>query len=67
MITIFLGKPLVFWLGLLALLFFFLQIVTGVMMTVGKRYEFLKYHKINVAILIILVLIHAILGLLLYF
>ncbi len=67
MIILFLGKPLVFWFGILTAVFFVSQIITGAMMTIGKRYEFLKYHKINAAILIILVLVHAILGLLLYF
>lgn len=67
MITLFLGKPIVFWLGILVLISFVIQLITGAMMTMGKRYEFLKYHKINVAILVILVILHVIYGLLIYF
>ena len=66
MIIILFGKPLVFWLGLIVLVFFILQVTLGVMMTVGKKYGLLKYHKINAGILIVLVIIHLIFGLLLY-
>ncbi len=65
MITILFGKPLVFWAGLLALLFFSLQIYSGIKMMKGRP-EFLKYHKLNAIILCFIVAIHLILGLMLY-
>lgn len=65
MIIILLGKPLVFWLGLLALLFFTLQVYSGVKMVKGKP-ELLKYHKTNAIILCLIVAVHLVLGLLLY-
>lgn len=65
MIILLLGKPLVFWLGLLALIFFSLQIILGIMMTHGRPH-LLKYHKLNAIILSTIVLIHLIFGLTLY-
>lgn len=65
MITIILGKPLVFWLGLLALIFFLIQITLGILMDKGRK-DLYKYHKINAKILSIIVLIHLIFGLTLY-
>lgn len=67
MILILFGKPLVFWLGLLVGVSFIIQVTLGVMMTAGKRYGLLKYHKLNALILCILVLIHIFFGLSLYF
>lgn len=59
------GKPLVFWMGFLVLTSFIAQIVSGIMMLRGRP-KFLKYHKINALILVILVAIHIIFGLSLY-
>lgn len=59
-------RPLVFWLGFVVLIFFTLQIVIGLLMTVGGKYNLLKYHKINALILSLLVIIHIIFGLSLY-
>lgn len=66
MVIILFGKPLVFWLGFVVLAALIIQIILGVVMTVGKNYKVLKYHKINAGILVLLVLVHMILGLLLY-
>lgn len=66
MIIILLGKPLVFWLGFLVLICFIIQITLGVMMTAGKKYGLLKYHKLNALLLCVLVIIHLILGISLY-
>jgi len=65
MIFILFGKPLVFWAGLLALLSFSLQIYLGVKMIKGQP-ELLKYHRLNAFILCFIVLVHLILGLMLY-
>jgi hypothetical protein len=67
MVTLLLGKPLVFWLGLLVLVFFIAQVTLGIMMTAGKKYGLLKYHKVSALILCILVVIHILYGLSLYF
>jgi hypothetical protein len=65
MIFILFGKPLVFWLGLLALLSFSTQIYLGIKMTHGHP-EILKYHRLNAFILCFIVIVHLTLGLLLY-
>ncbi len=65
MVIILFGKPLVFWVGILASLFFSLQIYLGVKMTKGRP-ELLKYHKLNALILCFIVVIHLVLGLMLY-
>jgi hypothetical protein len=65
MIIILFGKPLVFWVGILALLFFSLQIYLGIKMTKGRR-DFFKYHKLNAFILCLIVVVHLIFGLMLY-
>jgi hypothetical protein len=65
MIIILLGKPLVFWFGIIALLSLSLQIYLGARMMKGHP-EFLKYHKLNAATLCFIVGVHLILGLLLY-
>jgi hypothetical protein len=66
MIIILLGKPLVFWLGILAFFSFSLQIYLGVVMVKGRP-GLLKYHKLNAAILCSIVAVHIVFGLLLYF
>ncbi len=65
MIFIILGKPIVFWLGLLALIFFLIQISTGILMTKGHPKMF-KYHKISAIIFSIIVLLHVLFALSLY-
>jgi hypothetical protein len=65
MIIILFGKPLVFWVGILALLFFSLQIYLGVKMTKGHP-GLLKYHRLNAVVLCFIVAIHLVLGLMLY-
>ncbi len=65
MIIILFGKPLVFWFGLLALLLFSLQIYLGIKMIKGRP-ELFKYHKINAFAMCFIVIIHLILGLILY-
>ena len=60
------GKPLVFWIGLIALLLFSLQIYLGIMMKKGHP-EYFKYHGINAFILATIVIVHLTLGLILYF
>lgn len=67
MIILLFGKPLVFWLGLIVLAFFIIQVTLGILMTVGKKYGLLKYHKLNALILCIILLIHIFYGLSLYF
>ena len=59
-------RPLVFWLGLIVLPLFVLQIIIGILMTSGGKYQLLKYHKLNALILSILVIIHALFGISLY-
>lgn len=66
MIFIFLGKPLVFWLGLITLCSFIFQIYLGYKLTHGRA-DLFRYHRINAFILCILVLIHLTLGFLLYY
>lgn len=65
MIIILWGKPLVFWVGIVVLLFFSLQIYLGARMMKGHP-ELLKYHRMNAFILCVIVIIHLILGLYLY-
>ena len=65
MIIILFGKPLVFWFGLLALIFFSLQIYLGFKMVKGRP-EFFKYHRLNAFILCFIVIIHLTLALMLY-
>ena len=66
MILLVFGKPLVFWLGLITLCSFSLQIYLGVKLSHGRS-DLFKYHRLNAALLVILVLIHLTLGFLLYF
>jgi len=65
MIILLFGKPLVFWAGILALLSFSFQIYSGMKMTKGHP-KFFKYHKLNAIILSFIVVIHLVLGLILY-
>ena len=65
MVIILLGKPLVLWFGLLALLSFSLQIYLGLKMVKGRP-DLLKYHKLNAAVLCFIVAVHIVLALLLY-
>ncbi len=59
------GKPLVFWVGILTLLLFSFQIYLGLKMVKGHP-ELLKFHRINAFILCLIVVIHLVLGLMLY-
>ena len=65
MIIIVFGKPLVFWLGLITLCSFILQIYLGYRLSHGRS-DLFKYHRLNAAVLVCLVLIHLTLGFLLY-
>jgi len=65
MIVLLFGKPLVFWLGIIVLVFFVLQIYLGVAMVRGNI-KLLKYHKLNALVLSLLVIFHLILALFLY-
>ncbi len=65
MFIILFGKPLVFWLGLMTLVSFIVQVYTGYKVAHGRS-DYFKYHKINIVILCTLVLIHLTLGLLMY-
>jgi hypothetical protein len=60
------GKPLVFWLGLITLTSFIFQIYLGYRLSHGRS-DLFKYHRLNAGILVSLVIIHLILGFLLYF
>jgi len=65
MIILILGKPLVFWLGLITLISFIYQIYLGYKLTHGRS-DLFKYHRLNAYILCFLVAVHIIFGLLLY-
>ena len=66
MIFIIFGKPLVFWLGLITLSSFILQIYLGYRLSHGRS-DLFKFHRLNAVILSSLVVIHLTLGFLLYF
>jgi hypothetical protein len=66
MFFIILGKPLVFWMGLVALISFCTQLYLGYKMVHGHP-DYFNAHKINAIILSGIVLVHLTLGLLLYF
>jgi hypothetical protein len=66
MIFLLFGKPLVLWIGFLALISFSLQIYLGTRMAKGHP-ELFKYHRINAMVLCGIVIVHLVLGLLLYF
>gem|GEM_PF-1957082 len=66
MIILLFGKPLVFWLGLMALISFLIQLYLGYKLSHGHP-ELFKYHLLNAIILSGIVVIHLIFGLLLYF
>jgi len=65
MIFILFGLPLVFWVGIVALISFSLQIYLGLKMMHGHP-EYLKYHRLNAFILCGIVAVHIVLGLTLY-
>lgn len=60
------GKPLVLWLGLITLGSFIFQIYLGYRLSHGRS-DLFKYHRLNAALLLGLVLVHLTLGFLLYF
>lgn len=66
MFYIILGKPLVFWLGLIVLISFITQIYLGIKLSHGRS-DLFKYHRLNALILCCLVTVHIIFGLLMYF
>ncbi len=66
MFFIILGKPLVFWLGLVALADFSLQLYLGYKLVHGRP-DLFSFHKWNAVVLMCIVFIHLTLGLLLYF
>jgi hypothetical protein len=66
MFFIILGKPLVFWVGLVVLTSFCLQLYLGYKLVHGRP-DYFTMHKWNAIILSSIVLVHVTLGLLLYF
>jgi hypothetical protein len=66
-VSIFLGKPVFVWFGLLAALLLIFQMIGGFMMTKKGKAEYLKYHKWNAVILGIFALVHLYYALRLYF
>ena len=62
MIFLILGKPLVFWLGIIILISLFLQMFLGYKLSHGRS-DYFKMHRINSFILSALVAIYAILNL----
>lgn len=66
MIIIVLGKPLAFWIGILAFFSLSLQIYLGMKMAKGHP-ELLKYHRLNAIILFSVVVVHLLLVLALYY
>lgn len=65
MIIIFLGKPLVFWFGILTFTSLLIQFYLGIKMVKGHP-ELLKAHKLNAMVLGTIVIVHLVLGLLMY-
>jgi hypothetical protein len=63
MIILLFGKSIVFWLGLIILIFLLIQLYLGGAMVKGNI-GLLKYHKINAVILFLIIVINFILGLL---
>ena len=66
MIFLFLGKPLVFWLGLITLASFVWQLYLGYKLAHGRS-DLFKYHRLNAFVLLSFVLIHLTFAFLLYF
>lgn len=66
MMFILFGKPIVFWLGSIALISFIYQLYLGYGMTRGHT-DYYRKHKINARILTVLVIIHIIFGIIIYF
>ncbi len=60
------GRPANIWLGIVLLLLVAFQVTTGAMMVRGKI-KFLRYHKINAALIILTILFHAYWGLGIWF
>lgn len=60
------GRPANVWLGIILLLLIVFQITSGAMMARGKL-KFLRYHKINAGLIILVVIFHAYWGLGLWF
>ncbi|MFA5942367.1 MAG: plastocyanin/azurin family copper-binding protein [Candidatus Paceibacterota bacterium] len=65
MTFIILGKPLLFWFGLLAIVSLIFQFYLGYKITHGRS-DWFKYHKLNAGILGLLVGVHVLFGLSLY-
>jgi len=65
MIYIFLGKPLVFWIGIVALASFSYQMYLGMQLKKG-RFDLLPRHRLNAFVLSFIVIVHLLLGLSLY-
>lgn len=66
MIILIFGKPLVFWLGLITFISFMYQMYLGYKLSHGRS-DLFKYHRLNAFLLSCLVLIHLMLGFLLYY
>lgn len=66
MVFIIFGKPLVFWLGLITLVSFILQIYLGYRLTHGRS-DLFNWHKLNAFILSCLFFTYLILDFLLHF
>ncbi len=62
-----LGKPLIFWTGILTLLLFILTAIVGFLNFHGNHRVSFKWHPRLVVISFILAIIHGGLGLLIYF
>jgi len=60
------GRPINVWLGIILLFLLAWQIYLGMKMVKGKM-EYLKMHKINAALIIFIVLLHAYYGLGIWF
>lgn len=65
MIYILLGKPLVFWVGIITLISFSYQLYLGIRLANG-RFDLLPRHRKNAFLLSVIVIIHLLLGLSLY-
>ncbi len=55
-------KPIYVWLGIILLFLVALQIILGLMMVHGRP-ELLRYHKINAALIVLVIVFHALYGL----
>jgi hypothetical protein len=66
MIILLFGKPIVFWLGFVALASFLFQLYLGYKLWRGHR-NLLRLHLINAIVLSCIVGVHLVFGLLLYY